>query len=562
MNKSLLFIFTLVIGAITTQVFAQNINIPDAKFKNALLNQYVGVDSTGLSVIVDMNRDGEIQQNEADRIRQLILVGNIYNVGDTISDLTGIENFKNLELLQCGFNKLTEIKLDNLTKLTTLSCPNNKLTSLDLTHLKNLTNLYCWNNQITKLDLTQLTLLKELDCSKNAIEELYINSENLSNLDISYNKLQTLDTKGFKNIQKLRAESNHLKEIKLDDCPKLEDLRLYANALESIDITHCPKLKFLECPNNNLKSMYLKNGVNNMTEDGFDYYFEFNKNLKYICTDDSERGYILGEIRSYRYTNMIINSLCLSNIESTFHTLKANARYDVNSNGCSLNDIIFTNLKYKVVNSIDSAILLPNNEGLLSVTTNIGSYTIEPIFNHPYFFSNPSSIVLNLPSDTLLSKICISPKGNFNDLAVSIIPVRAARPGFSDAQYKIVYKNQGTTTQSGNVTFQFDDDKMNVITSSPVANQSDFGLLRFNFTNLAPFESRSVLVTMRTNAPTDNPAVNVNDILNFSVNITAQTDETPDDNTAVLYQTVIGSYDPNDKTCLEGDIITPDMVGK
>jgi hypothetical protein len=39
-------------------------------------------------------------------------------------------------------------------------------------------------------------------------------------------------------------------------------------------------------------------------------------------------------------------------------------------------------------------------------------------------------------------------------------------------------------------------------------------------------------------------------------------DEKPVDNSFALRQTVVGSYDPNDKTCLEGDIITPDLIGE
>jgi uncharacterized repeat protein (TIGR01451 family) len=29
-----------------------------------------------------------------------------------------------------------------------------------------------------------------------------------------------------------------------------------------------------------------------------------------------------------------------------------------------------------------------------------------------------------------------------------------------------------------------------------------------------------------------------------------------------LNQTVVGSFDPNDKTCLEGEIVSPELIGK
>ncbi|MBA4320888.1 MAG: T9SS C-terminal target domain-containing protein, partial [Flavobacterium sp.] len=38
--------------------------------------------------------------------------------------------------------------------------------------------------------------------------------------------------------------------------------------------------------------------------------------------------------------------------------------------------------------------------------------------------------------------------------------------------------------------------------------------------------------------------------------------ETPIDNTFAYNQTVVNSYDPNDKTCLEGSIISPSLIGQ
>jgi uncharacterized repeat protein (TIGR01451 family) len=61
----------------------------------------------------------------------------------------------------------------------------------------------------------------------------------------------------------------------------------------------------------------------------------------------------------------------------------------------------------------------------------------------------------------------------------------------------------------------------------------------------------------------ETPAVNNGDRLSFNALITPVTgDEKPVDNSLALRQTVVGSYDPNDKTCLEGDVITPDLIGE
>jgi hypothetical protein len=56
--------------------------------------------------------------------------------------------------------------------------------------------------------------------------------------------------------------------------------------------------------------------------------------------------------------------------------------------------------------------------------------------------------------------------------------------------------------------------------------------------------------------------VNNGDQLEFTAIINPlANDEIVADNTSSLKQIVVGSYDPNDKTCLEGTTITPSMVG-
>jgi hypothetical protein len=56
--------------------------------------------------------------------------------------------------------------------------------------------------------------------------------------------------------------------------------------------------------------------------------------------------------------------------------------------------------------------------------------------------------------------------------------------------------------------------------------------------------------------------VNIGDILNFSASVNPIAgDEIPSDNTYTYAQTVVGSYDPNDIICLEGDIVAPSEIG-
>jgi uncharacterized repeat protein (TIGR01451 family) len=65
------------------------------------------------------------------------------------------------------------------------------------------------------------------------------------------------------------------------------------------------------------------------------------------------------------------------------------------------------------------------------------------------------------------------------------------------------------------------------------------------------------------NSPVDVPPVNSGTVLNFTASIEGSLpDELPGDNAIALTQIASNSFDPNDKTCLEGNTITPEMVGK
>ena len=139
------------------------------------------------------------------------------------------------------------------------------------------------------------------------------------------------------------------------------------------------------------------------------------------------------------------------------------------------------------------------------------------------------------------------------------MPLNTARPDF-DASYKVVYKNKGNQTQSGAINLTFNDAVLDFITANPATTQVSNNL-SWNFIDLKPFESREIMITLNVNSPMEIPALNSNDILLFTANVTSTKDETPKDNIAILNQTVVNSFDPNDKTCLEGNNIVPSKVG-
>lgn len=241
--------------------------------------------------------------------------------------------------------------------------------------------------------------------------------------------------------------------------------------------------------------------------------------------------------------------------------------FDSDENGCDVDDSVFPLLKYSVTNGTTTEYFFNDSNGNYYLPLQEGNYTITPVLeNIDYFTMTPASLNIDLPtvSNPYIQNFCIAGGGIYNDLEVIIIPLEAARPGF-DTDYRIVYKNKGQTLLSGTVELLLENsNKTHFVASTPAADTQTNNQLFWNYSNLEPFESRTIDVVININPPT-HPSFPVNggDSIGFASNILPLTgDATPSDNNFQLKQIVVNSFDPNDKTCLEGESITPEMVGE
>jgi uncharacterized repeat protein (TIGR01451 family) len=132
----------------------------------------------------------------------------------------------------------------------------------------------------------------------------------------------------------------------------------------------------------------------------------------------------------------------------------------------------------------------------------------------------------------------------FSDLAVYLYTYSAPpRPGFIYQNY-ITYSNQGNQAISGTVTFVKDALLTITSTSASGAVMNANGFI-YDFTNLQPHETRFITVNMQV--PTI-PTVALGQQLTNTCSITlTANDIAPNNNTSSLTQTIVGSYDPNDK---------------
>lgn len=137
----------------------------------------------------------------------------------------------------------------------------------------------------------------------------------------------------------------------------------------------------------------------------------------------------------------------------------------------------------------------------------------------------------------------------YNDVSVYLYRYLPPRPGFSYYNY-IAYRNNGSQTiASGTLNFTKPAEVSisGIFQTGTVANDTGFS---YNFTNLLPNEYRYFWVKMEV--PTI-PTVVLGQQLTSSAQITfTGTDVFPLNNSATLIQTIVGSYDPNDKSEAHG----------
>jgi len=544
---------------------AQIVNIPDANFKAKLLsaNTTNGIASNGANqnIVIDTNGDNEIQISEALNVSKLFIPG---QAGNMIADLTGINQFTNLTSLSAFNNALTNLQISGLSNLQVIHVANNNLTTLSVNNLNSLQNLTVTNNQLTNLSITNTPNLQTLSCSGNQLISVDIsNFPNLLTLECNNNLIATLALNNNNNLANISASNNQLTTIPFGEAPNLSNLYINNNLFTTIDVGQLTQLGNFNFSNNpNLISFNIKNGKHNYTQNAIPI-FSNTPNLKYICVDDFELGIIYSLVNYYNQSNVVLNSYCSFTPGGNFHTIQGTTKYDTSNNGCDINDPAKAFQKFSITNSLNSGNMIASASGSYSIPVNAGSHTITPILENPSYFNiSPTSFIANFPAQTspLTQNFCLTANGNHNDLEVVILPITVASPGF-DAKYKIVYKNKGTTTQSGTLVFNYNDNLMNFLNATLVPNSQTAGVINWNFTNLLPFETKEIILTFNLNTPTQIPALNGGDVLHYTAQINGTTDETPADNMFTLNQTIVNSFDPNDKTCLQGATIESAQVG-
>lgn len=219
--------------------------------------------------------------------------------------------------------------------------------------------------------------------------------------------------------------------------------------------------------------------------------------------------------------------------------------YQINNTGATTSIASSNGMYYiqesNTANSYDFGFTIDSNySSYYTVTTSS--------YNDVNFVSGSGVTVYNFPVTQL----------PYSDAMVTLSPFVAPRPGFT-YQNRIAYKNAGNQPiATGTVTFN----KSNTVT---ITNISQTGTtptatgFTYDFTNLLPNETRQIIVTMQV--PTI-PTVALGNLITNTAAVTIPaSDLMLSNNNSSLTQTIVGSYDPNDKTESHGGKIVHSTFG-
>lgn len=231
MHLTLRFLFIFFVPLLVLHQCSQSdqeeiVSIPDPGFLQALVEE--GVDKNG---------DGLISYPEAEATFSISLSPS------SISDLTGLEAFINLDSLMILMNPISILDLSGNISLKYLSCTGCELKQLDVSHNPLLNYLDCsggasMSNALTQLDLSMNPSLEILFCSENMLTSLDLsNNPALREVSCGRNLMETLDVSINSSLTKLMVNNNLLTGIDVSENTSLTKLITCGNQLTGLDVS-------------------------------------------------------------------------------------------------------------------------------------------------------------------------------------------------------------------------------------------------------------------------------------------------------------------------------------
>jgi hypothetical protein len=213
-----------------------------------------------------------------------------------------------------------------------------------------------------------------------------------------------------------------------------------------------------------------------------------------------------------------------------------------------------------VVSSIDNhgntRFSISNAEGEYRFYLDTAQYTktANPVFSNPYWYYTPSTYSTNLAAYTAYdttNHFLMTYDSPATDVLVSVVNTIGVRIN-SDVGHRIVCANLGTQTETVSIDWTADQNYTFVSSNYPYSlNGND---VSWSQIEIEPLESVEIIAVFH------NAAFTGNTVTNTIVAIPSGSDADNSNNTAILTNEVVGSYDPNDKQVFPREALTPQEV--
>lgn len=174
-----------------------------------------------------------------------------YNVANN-TELTTLtdEQYATIENMDCRGRNINDASLlSKLTNLKTLDLSNNKLTSIDLSANTKLTSLRVEGNSLSSIDVSKNTELVTLfiGFTEGTGKETRYIGNNISSIDLSHN------TK----LKYFNAAANKITSLNMEGNNSIRQIYLQQNKVSSINIKNCANLETLNLWDNKLTNIDL-----------------------------------------------------------------------------------------------------------------------------------------------------------------------------------------------------------------------------------------------------------------------------------------------------------------
>ncbi|PXY45107.1 hypothetical protein DMB68_10410 [Flavobacterium hydrophilum] len=462
--------------------------IPDLNFENKLIE--LGFDE-GIP-------DGKI-------LKENIQYEPFLNVSSSnISDLTGIEDFKDLRYLDCTNNNLTTINLTKNDSLRDLDCSNNKISLLNLEKNLKLQYLLISDNKITDLNLTKNDSIESISAHRNLLTTLNLSkSKKLHSLYISFNKLSTLDISENTLLEILDVSSNNLTSLNLKNGNNL----LLGN---SVNFTENPNLSCIQVDDAEYSN------TNWATFKDATATYNTNCTVEYITLKDShfeqklidlgiDTDGLNGKISSSDIS--AVTSLDLSN--SNITDLSGIENFTSLTNlDCSNNQITNLNLSYNLL--LERLIAFSNQITSLDLSKN-SKLTIVYVVSNPLIFlnlqngNNTNMIILNVTGKNVAS-YATSFLG-LNQLAC----IKVDNAAFSNTNWSKI--KETSTTYSTSCSLGIEDSVFDKVTLYPNPTKDEVTIANISLEKATVYNTLGQLVkSFNLNSGDSNNTISLSDL--------------------------------------------------